>query len=155
MTFHPFILKEFNNRWFVVGKRKSKEPIMTLALDRINSIDFNLGIEYLEESFDGDEFYKNTIGVTVMPDKYLMEIHLRFDRLNAPYVLTKPLHSSQEVLEKLDDGGVIVKINVHHNYELERLLLGFGDSLEVLRPRNIRRRIKKKLEAASEMYSNN
>ncbi|MCH2234975.1 MAG: WYL domain-containing protein [Crocinitomicaceae bacterium] len=155
MTFHPFILKEFNNRWFVVGKRKSKEPVMTLALDRINSIDFNLGIEYLEESFDGDEFYKNTIGVTVMPDKYLMEIHLRFDRLNAPYVLTKPLHSSQEVLEKLDDGGVIVKINVHHNYELERLLLGFGDSLEVLRPRNIRRRIKKKLEAASEMYSNN
>ena len=40
-TFHPFILKEFNNRWFVVGKKKGSQPISNLALDRIITIDYD------------------------------------------------------------------------------------------------------------------
>jgi len=42
MTFTPYILKEFNNRWFVVGRKARGKDIMTLALDRIISIDFDL-----------------------------------------------------------------------------------------------------------------
>ena len=35
-VFYPYVLKEYNNRWFVLGKRKSKSRFMSiLALDRI------------------------------------------------------------------------------------------------------------------------
>jgi len=42
IPFHPFILKQFNNLWFVVGRKERNEPILTLALDRISKIEYNL-----------------------------------------------------------------------------------------------------------------
>lgn len=152
VAFHPYILKEFNNRWFIVGKKTKKQPIITLALDRIISIDFDTKSVFIDEHFDGDEYYKNTIGVTVLRDDQLERIVLKIDRKNAPYVMTKPFHKSQKLIEKHDDGSIIVEIHVHHNYELERLLLGFGDSLEVLEPPKIRRIMKRKLKRALDLY---
>ncbi|MFM8744901.1 MAG: helix-turn-helix transcriptional regulator, partial [Cytophagales bacterium] len=32
-TFHPYFLKEYRNRWFVLGVKKKDSPVMTLALD--------------------------------------------------------------------------------------------------------------------------
>ena len=151
-VFHPFILKEFNNRWFVVGKKNNEEKVLTLALDRIEEIDFDLSVDYTRERFDADEFYKNTFGVTVMNDKQLLDIELKIDRNNSPYVLTKPFHHSQKVLEKFKDGSILISIKVHHNFEIERLILGFGDSIEVVKPRILRNRIKRKLINALKSY---
>lgn len=153
-VFHPFILKEFNNRWFLVGKpnAKKKQPIVTLALDRIISIDFDTLIPYTDVSFNGDEYYKNTIGVTVLNDEQLQEITLKIDRKNTPYVITKPFHHSQEIVEKLKDGSTIIKLYVHLNLEFERMILGFGDTIEVIQPRLLRKRIRQKLERAVTLY---
>ncbi|EDM45389.1 hypothetical protein SCB49_06267 [unidentified eubacterium SCB49] len=153
MVFHPYILKEFNNRWFLVGRISSKKPILTLALDRMINIDYDTAIPYNDGGFDGDSYYENTIGVTVLNTDHLLDIVLKIDRSNAPYVLTKPLHSSQKVIKTTEEKAVIVSLRVHINYELERLILGFGDSIEVLEPRMLRTRIKKKLMRASEKYN--
>ncbi|XOV66318.1 MAG: WYL domain-containing protein [Fluviicola sp.] len=152
VTFHPFILKEFNNRWFLVGKKGKGSPILTLALDRILSIDYNLDIDYLDENFDGDAYYANTIGVTVMNEQFVERVVLKVDRSNAPYVLTKPLHHSQEVLEEFENGSVTVALHVHSNFELERLILGFGDTMQVLEPSSLRRRIQEKFEHGLDLY---
>lgn len=152
IPFHPYILKEFNNRWFVVGRKKRREPVLTLALDRISNIDYNLDIPYERIDFDGDKFYENTIGVTVLNDDQLQEVHLKLDRYNAPYVITKPFHHSQQVIENMEDGSVVVSVKVHLNFEFDRLILGFGDSIEVLKPRQLRNRIKKKLISAASSY---
>ncbi|MCR9171565.1 MAG: WYL domain-containing protein [bacterium] len=152
MTFHPFILKEFNNRWFLVGKTASNEKVITLALDRIISIDYDLKQDHINEPFNGDEYYKNTVGVTVMDGKFVNRVVLKIDRSNAPYVITKPLHLSQKIIEEFKDGSVIVELFVHHNYELERLILGFGDSIQVLNPSSLRRRIQEKFQNGVDLY---
>ncbi len=68
------------------------------------------------------------------------------------YALTKPFHHSQEVLERLPDGSVIIKVKVHLNFEFDRLILGFGDSIEILKPRILRNRIKRRLINAAKHY---
>ncbi len=151
-TFHPFLLKEFNNRWFVIGKKSNLEPILTLALDRIVSVDIDPDTLYFPKPFNGDDYYKNTIGVTVLNNRHLKEVILKLDPSNAPYVLTKPFHLSQQVLEQYPDGSVIIKIEVHLNFELERLILGFGNSIEVIAPKQLRKKIKNKLTAAVNLY---
>ena len=153
-VFHPFILKEFNNRWFLVGKPNAKknQPVVTLALDRIVSIDYDVNILYDDIGFNGDEYYKNTIGVTVLNDDQVQEVELKIDRSNAPYVLTKPFHHSQEIIEKRENGDIIISLCVHLNFELERLILGFGDAIEVRKPNSLRKRIRKKLENALKNY---
>jgi len=150
--YHPLILKEFNNRWFMVGKKNNESTIMTLALDRIVTLDFDLDIPFLDEPFNGDEHYKDTIGVTVLNDEQLVKTILRIDRLNAPYVLTKPFHSSQKFIERNQDGSILIELKVHLNYEFERLILGFGDSIEVIEPRRLRTRMVKKLKIALNNY---
>jgi len=144
--FHPFILKEFNNRWFLIGKKNQQQQVLTLALDRIVSVTLDLKTRYRNDNFNGDTYYKNTIGVTVLNEDSVEAVILKVDRRNAPYVLTKPFHHSQEILEKFKDGSVTISLTVHHNFELERLILGFGAAIEVVKPRRLRNRIKQNLK---------
>lgn len=152
ITFHPYILKEFNNRWFLVGKKSSKSQILTLALDRIISIDYDLNLDHINDDFNGDEFYKNTIGVTVMNDIHIKKVVLKVSSLHAPYILTKPLHQSQELIERKDNGQIIISLNVHHNFELERIILGFGDGIQVMEPAQLRRSIHDRLQNGLDQY---
>jgi predicted DNA-binding transcriptional regulator YafY len=151
--FHPFALKEFNNRWFLIGKRKANQPITNLALDRILSIDYDFNETYLEEDFDLENYYKNVVGVTVNHGIQPRKIQLWIDRTNAPYVITKPLHTSQRLITQNEDGSIIINLFLIVNYELERLLLGFGDGLEVLQPEGLRNRIKSVITKNLERYS--
>lgn len=154
INFHPYILREFNNRWFIVGNpNTTKDKIQTLALDRILTIEYNLEIPYKKkENFNSQDYYKNTIGVTVLNENQLYKVILKLNRENSPYVITKPLHQSQKIIEKLKDGSVIFELKVRLNREFDRLVLGFGENIEVLKPRILRNRIKRKLNKALKNY---
>lgn len=153
ITFHPCLLKEFNNRWFLVGMGNKSKGFVNLALDRIISIDYDFTTSYADFEFDADIFYKDVVGVTVNQGERASNIKLWIDKYNAPYVVTKPLHHSQVIEKENEDGSVEVNIKVKINFELERLILGFGDAIQVIQPERLRKRIAKKLEKAISLYS--
>lgn len=64
-----------------------------------------------------------------------------------PYVQTKPLHETQ-ILKKSDADGYEIEIEVRPNYELEQLILSYGDGMAVLTPTALREKIKTKLESS-------
>ena len=150
--FHAYILKEYNNRWFLVGRRHRVDKLETLALDRILDLGFELGEDYVKENFDADEYYKDTYGVTVMTSNQLLEITMKVDKFNAPYILTKPIHNSQKLIERHADGSITLYLRVHHNFEIERLIMGFGEGVEIIKPLKLRNRIKSKLQWALNNY---
>jgi predicted DNA-binding transcriptional regulator YafY len=149
MKVHPQLLKEFNNRWFVLATHKGK--FITLALDRIIKIEIIDDLEYLDLEVNGDEYYKEVVGVTVSNSR-AQRVQFWIDKKNAPYVITKPFHASQRTIETRED-GTIFNILVQVNFELERLILGFGDSIEVLKPLKLRERMQKKLRTAIRNYA--
>ncbi len=151
VIFHPRLLKEFNNRWFLIGMRKEKEGIVNLALDRIISIDYDFTITYKDFEFNADEFYKNVIGVTVNRERPSV-VELWVNKYQAPYVITKPLHHSQRTVKINEDESVVITFVVKLNYELERIILGFGEAIEVLKPERLRNYIRRRLEKASSAY---
>ena len=152
ILFHAYILKEYNNRWFLVGRRHEVDKLETLALDRILGLDFELGVDYVKENFDADEYYKDTYGITVMTPNQLLEITMKVDKFNAPYILTKPIHKSQTLIERHADGSITLYLRVHHNFEIERLIMGFGEAVEIIKPLKLRNRIKAKLQWALNNY---
>ena len=140
--FHPYYLKEYRNRWFVIGLMKRNSQILTLALDRIESIsDCERSFIHKQKGFNASDYFKDVLGVTVNPNGKTEKVILLADKQTAPYILTKPIHHSQQVEETLSN-GVVISIHVQLNYELERELLGFGDRLRVLAPEKLKRRIK-------------
>ncbi len=150
--FNPYLLKEFNNRWFLIGKQKKGDMIMNLALDRIHSFEVMKDIPFKDDaSFDPYTYYKNIIGVTVNSGLYPRIIKIFVNNYHKPYVLTKPLHWTQRVVEE-NDKGVIITIRVLPNFELERVLLGFGPAIEVISPASLRNKIGELLNEASILY---
>jgi predicted DNA-binding transcriptional regulator YafY len=150
--YFPYLLKEYRNRWFLICKPKKGDILITLALDRVESFTVNEKekfVPYKGKPFD--EYYADTIGVTKTEKDRAQNIVFWIRKSDAPYVLTKPLHPSQEVL-KQDDDGTIFKICVVHNFELERELLGFGEQLKVLAPRLLKKKIAKRIGAMGGWY---
>ena len=150
MSFHPYLLKEYRNRWFVLGVKGAKQLLLTLALDRMQKVE-KLNSPFIQNDIlDPETYFMDLIGVTdsnVRPQVVEIEV----DRQNAPYVLTKPLHHSQEVIKKGKE-GITIQIKVKMNFELEREILGFGESMKVLKPKWLVKRISSRLKAANQLY---
>ena len=151
-TFHPYYLKEYRNRWFVMGVKKKKSPILTLALDRIVTIEAcDSAYVPKNKNLILPEFFKDVLGVTVNPDGKTEKVLLFADNQTAPYILTKPIHHSQQTEETLSN-GMVFSLQVQLNFELEREILGFGDRVRVLSPERLKRRIKECLTHAIDQY---
>lgn len=149
--FHPYYLKEYRNRWFVVGIKMKGAPILTLALDRIISIE-GCDVKYVpRQDFNLTSYLNDVIGVTVNQNAQPEKVLLLADNETAPYILTKPLHHSQQVVET-SPMGVTFSLNVQLNFELEREILGFGDQVKVLAPERLKRRIRETFEHALDLY---
>jgi predicted DNA-binding transcriptional regulator YafY len=150
--FYPFLLKEFRNRWFLIGSKNNAYPLYNLALDRILEIRNTNQIFSDETGFEAESYYKNVIGVTVNHGAKAEKIILFVVHKHAPYVLTKPFHPSQELIEE-NDYGITITLDVQHNFELEKEILGLGDGIVVLSPDRLRANIFERLNNALDQYN--
>jgi predicted DNA-binding transcriptional regulator YafY len=151
--YYPYLLKEHRNRWFLITKRKKASHLHTMALDRILDFQPLTKETYIEyEGVDFDRYFNDLIGVTKSERDRAHRVILKFDKTNAPYVITKPLHHSQVILSDNAD-GIIIRIDVVLNFELEKEILGFGECVKVMSPRNLQARIKRRIENAVKHYA--
>lgn len=151
LIFYPFLLKEYRNRWFLLGANQKGNAVMNLALDRIVEIKELNKEKYQKPNFDVTTYFNDTIGVSKTPTQKPVLIVLKIVRDHAPYVITKPMHASQIVLKEETD-GTIFSIEVIWNFELEREILGFGEQIKVLSPRRIANKIKTRLKETLKYY---
>lgn len=151
--FSPYFLKEFRNRWFVYGWKKGAGMIFNLALDRIHEMGAAPGEVYQENTvIDPDTFFDNLIGVTKNISDRAHKVRFWAAPGQVPYIETKPLHKSQFVVQRNEDGSAIFQMEVVLNYELEKDLLGFGEGVKVLAPRQLVHNMSKRLRQAAENY---
>jgi predicted DNA-binding transcriptional regulator YafY len=151
--FYPYLLKEYRNRWFLLGRRKGQKQQTTtlLALDRMVGFSEMPGEAFEAAAFNPHTFFDTVIGVTKNSTDRAQKITLWVDKENAPYVITKPLHPTQEI-RKQDDTGIIITIDVVVNFELEREILGFGERMKVLSPRRLQSRVLSRLKRGLDLY---
>lgn len=152
IVFFPYLLKEYRNRWFVLGSNKKARGILNLALDRIVELKELPTEKYFEnKTIEIATYYNDVIGVTKTTGQRASTIVMKIDKANAPYVKTKPIHHSQLILKE-DGGGMIFSINVVWNYELEREIIGFGEQLQVLSPKRLAGTIQSRFKNALKNY---
>lgn len=150
ITLHPYYLKQYNNRWFAFGLNADNQvPNWNLALDRIESLS-ETAQKYSPSETDWEDYFFDLVGVTLPVGVSLQEVVLKFSPEVAPYVITKPIHPSQK--HKNDPTGLEVKIKVIPNFELERLILSFGEQVKVISPQDFKERISQRLKSAGRLY---
>jgi len=153
LIFYPYLLKEYRNRWFLLGEHKKDQAILTLALDRIQ------GVTPLPEEpfrdhgqFDPHTYFSSIVGVTRNLGERPVNVVFWASREHAPYIRTKPIHPSQLLLEETAE-GMRFQITVVPNFELEREFLGFGEGLKVHSPARLVRRLRNRIQQMAELYS--
>lgn len=151
---HPYFLKQYNERWFLFGWNEEDERLQNLALDRIENVE-NTKLDYQDTEIDFEnEYFGNIIGVTLLKDEESVDILLKVKKNRWGYLRTKPLHSSQKLVEEPNpkENFVTVKIHVIPNFELYSNLLFYGEDIKVLKPSKIRKKILSIIEKMKEIY---
>jgi predicted DNA-binding transcriptional regulator YafY len=150
ITFHPYFLRQFNNRWFVLGyNQDEKVETWNLALDRIEKIEDTQKSQKPSE-IDWEDHFDEIVGVT-RPKGEPEEVKLIFSPEQALYIQTKPLHPTQKT-ETDDEGRLHLRIKVIPNYELEMLILSFGEKVEVVAPKSLKTCIANRVRKMAEQY---
>lgn len=159
----PYLLKEYNRRWYLIGAADDTGKILTFALDRILSIEVLLGYEFREATDNLSERYEDIIGVSYYEDRDIQKILFWVSEKSAPFIDTKPLHGSQINIRgekerslreqySVPAGGVLFSIECMENYELIRELCSFGGELKVLSPQPIIDLIKQRIQSMVDIY---
>lgn len=146
---HPYHVKQYNGRWFLFGLNPEKDRIENYALDRIAS--FKLAdVTFVKNSrIDFDTYFDDVIGVSVpYGDVPTERVVLRFTEQRFPYVVSKPLHPSQQVCEEPNT----ISISVKPNRELSQQIFSFLPDVEVVAPDWLRNEIKEKIEENLKKY---
>jgi len=152
--FYPYLLKEYRNRWFVYGVRGNGRILQNLALDRIQSLEVLPQEHYIKNTFfDPNTFFDDLVGVTKNSGSVAEKVGFKVAAAEAPYIITKPIHRSQQLVERLPDGSVILEIEVVINHELERVFFGYVDGIEILYPKTLVELMSRKLEKAAKQYT--
>jgi predicted DNA-binding transcriptional regulator YafY len=145
--FYPYLLKEYRNRWFLLGINKKGMSVSLLALDRIEHFEVLDSENFIEPEFEVGTYFNDVIGVSKMPNQKPQTIVMKIVKEHAPYIITKPIHASQKILKE-DVDGTIFSIDVIWNFELEREILGFGEQIKVLSPKRLNGKIISSLKSA-------
>jgi len=151
LVFHPWFLKEFNDRWFLFGLNDGYNSISNLAIDRIKSIKESKKTYIENLDIDFDDYFFDVIGVTVKENAKVEKIKIIVSDEVWPYIESKPLHGSQRIKRKTQS-GVEIELTVQINHELNALLFSYMDAIEVLEPEPLRVLFKKRSEIIYNKY---
>ncbi len=150
---HPYLLKEYNNRWFLIGWHEEKKMIQVYALDRIKSkIKHEGKFEFFNyHKFNADTYYNDVIGVSIPPEPKVEKVVLKFKRERVQYVETNPLHHSQKPNGQ-DEATKSFQYHLIPNNELKAQILYFGRDIEVIGPAKLREDIAAIIREANKKY---
>ena len=147
----PYALKEFENRWYLLGRAENDTYIKTFALDRMSDMDVTKVKFVVLPSFNMKEIYSHCYGIITPKDQQPEDIILSFDYEQGKYIKSLPLHESQEILvDNEDQLQIRIKLNITHDLLMK--ILSYGDSVKVLQPLSLVEQIKITYEKAWKQY---
>lgn len=151
ITAEPYMLKEFDERWYLFAYVPAKGAFRTFGLDRISDLVVTGNyFERLPEREHEARKFDNVYGLVYMPDQNadapVEEVRLEFAPFMLGHLEALPLHHTQTV-----DGNV-VSLRVIINPELQNKIMSYGEHVHVLAPDSLRQSIQKRHEEALKRY---
>ena len=127
------------------------DRITNFALDRIQELQVEESVAFIPNmEIDFEHYFDDVFGVTIPPsDVEKIKVVLQFSKKQYPYIVSKPLHHSQEIV---DDENCILAVEVRPTYEFTQVILSFGKDVKVLEPEFYRQEILENLRRNLQNY---
>jgi len=145
----PYWIVFHDRAWYVIGRCRQYKDIRTFKLGRF------VELEALHEDFKPPRMtLEEHLGNAwrFIPEGREYDIRLRFKPMVAANVAEVRWHKTQEVTWQ-DDRSIIFEVRVDGLSEILWWILGYGDQVEVLKPKPLRDRVRKAAEKMLNQYS--
>lgn len=130
---HPYCVKLFKQRWYMVALSPYYNKVMIYSLDRIFGLWKQKEKFKMLEEFEPSEFFQDCYGVIAGTKRKPETVKIKVSAGQANYLRSLRLHSSQEEVERNDEFSIFTYyIRPEYDFILE--LLGNGEDVEVLEP---------------------
>ena len=150
---HPYQLRQFNNRWFLVGYEENvsdRLPLVVLPLDRIENVIEKQDVQFIPFKGDIEQPFRDIVGVSLKFGESRVHILIRAYRPTADYIKTKPIHHSQQIIDVTDE-YIDFSLDRIPNYEFETIMLTYADNCEILEPSTLREKISERAALIEKM----
>ena len=148
--FHPYLLKQYNERWFAFGLSKEFGPYTSIPLDRLEQLPIPSGTFTEDRPDDYMEYFAKRVGVSNnLNEERVHHIVLSVHNREAwGRIITKPLPSQVVVSEYDMERQVgVVSLDIVPNKEFFSKLISLGPEVIVESPNSIRRVVLNHIEA--------
>lgn len=149
ITFQPYFLKRYKQRWYMLGVKEKNGEIRTYALDRIKELLILNEKFQLPEGLTPGDYFDDIIGITSSKAP-TRTVKLRTTTSQAKYLRALPLHHSQQ--EEVHDDYSIFTYRLKLNYELTHEILSLGSEVTVLDPPELRLMVTQELRNTLAQY---
>ena len=151
-TVHPYCLKLFRQRWYMLGKSEDYDSPRIYALDERTKhvIPLKKSLE-IPSKFSAEEFFSNYFGV-IVDDRMPVTVKLKVVANQVRYFESLPLHPSQQTIGRTPEYSIL-QYRLVPTYDFRQELLSHGPDLEVLEPEGLRNEIKADIVRMFEIYS--
>jgi predicted DNA-binding transcriptional regulator YafY len=145
----PYHLLYNNRAWYVLGRSSLHKSVRTFKLNRIRELTTTQRCFVDGEKFDVYDYLGRAW--SMIPEGRIYNIKLRFLSKVANNVAEVQWHSTQKVVRN-SDGSATVEFRVDGLGEITWWILGYGDQVQVLAPKTLRKKV---LEVAKNMVELN
>lgn len=136
IIFYPFFLKEYKGRWFALGYKDGLKGVYKLPLDRIRDFSYSILPFPDNLSFQAESYFYDIIGVSRLSGE-VKEIKFLVKNKLAPYINVNPLHHTQQVVEKHENGDYVFTIHIIPNKEFYNLISEYQPHIKIISPKEI------------------
>lgn len=151
LTVHPYAIKEYAKRWYLIAYCIEREGLRVYGLDRIKGLEMTGRQFKMPKDFDVDELFATSFGI-YLPKSKGQTIVFRTNATEAKFMKDLPIHKSQKEVST-DDNEVTFSIFVCPDRNLIMEFCKYGSRLEVLSPAEIRNAVAEELSKASSKYT--
>ena len=144
---HPYCLKIFRQRWYMLAWAVGKEELRIFSLDRIIDIKVLDKVLELPAGFEAADFFSDYFGIIIGHNVKPSIMEIKATAEQAKYLESLPLHPSQEIIEVTPEYTVF-RYRLIPTFDLKQEILSRGSTLEVLSPDWFRKEIVDELKNA-------
>jgi predicted DNA-binding transcriptional regulator YafY len=139
MTVHPYSVRLFKRRWYLIGYSEYSKGMRIYMLDRAADARM-LGESFdMPEEFDAEAFFEEFHGVHPSRSEKVC-VKVKFLASKRVLVRTIPLHSTQKEIETTSSYSVF-EYYLRPNFDFKQEILSYMNSAEVLEPVTLRREL--------------
>ena len=138
-TVNPHFLKESLGLWYLVAV-DDEVKLRTYAVDRICNLEIMASQFRRDETLNPNSLFQNSYGIWDDETIPVEEVELSYSPLDGYFLKATPLHTSQEVLvDNAEEFRIRLRIRITNDFVMA--LLARSNSLTVIRPLSLRKRI--------------